>query len=183
MEKRGHNIEEEAYSQTSFLLTGPEHPIRADIRSWVMMGGDPSATLPNGRPLWAQAMIWRNSDAIEEALSLGSDINARDEFGRGWLWWGSETEQEPNTVLSHMKSLSSNWWKPDVYDITPFHHPKLHPSIAHAMACRWWAEGLSWRTMLQYENPIEVAKKNGRWDLVSMWQNKNNPSLPWFSRP
>jgi hypothetical protein len=182
VEKRRNNIEEEGYSQTSFLLTGPGHPVRADIRSWVMLGGDPTTILSNGLPLWAQAMKWGDIDAVEEALSLGSDINARDSEGRGWLWWGTQSGLPPTLLLSHMKLLNDNWWAPDIYDITPFHHPNLHPSLAHAMACRWWAEGLSWRLMIEYGDPIEKAKQNSRWDLVSMWNGHSN-SLPWFTKP
>lgn len=146
-----------------------------------MSGGDPTKRLPNHRPLWMQAMKWQDIDAVEEALSLGSDINERDHMGRGWLWWGSETKMPSTLLLSHMKSLGHEWWQSEVIGMTPFHHPHLHPSVAHAMACRWWAEGLSWRRMLEYGDPLAAAQNNGRWDLVSMWQGAS-PSLPWFSK-
>lgn len=181
MEKRRHDIELEDYSQTPFLLTGPGLPIRPDMRSWVMAGGDAGHPLPSGLPLWAQALIWKDEDAAEEAIGLGANTNMKDRHGRGWLWWGSETNASPRLILSHMSSLDRSWWITAQNGDNPFHHPRLHPSVAHAMACRWWADGLSWRDIEKLGNPIDVAKRNGRWDLVSIWQGKN--SLPWFTRP
>ena len=181
MEKRRHDIELPDYSQTLLLLTGPGLPIRPDLRAWAMAGGDPGILLPSGLPVWAQAMIWKDEDAVDEAIGLGAHANMKDLRGRGWLWWGSETNTSPNLILSHMSSLRDDWWAPDHAGQTPFHHPRLHPSVAHAMACRWWADGLSWRHMEELGNPIDQAKRQERWDLVSIWQGAN--SLPWFTRP
>lgn len=181
MEKRRHDIQLQTYSQTLLLLTGPGLPIRPDLRGWVMNGADASQLLPSGRPLWAQTMIWQDWDATEEAVALGSHANMKDLDNRGWLWWATETKAPVNLILSHMPFLNASWWHPDKEGKTPFHHPSLHPAVAHAMACRWWADGLSWRQMQILGDPIETARLNKRWDLVSIWQGST--SLPWFSLP
>ena len=181
MEKRRNDIESKDYSQTLLLLTGPGLPIRPDLISWVINGGDATSHLGSGLPLWAQTMIWRDWDATEEAVALGSHTNMKDYDGRGWLWWTTETQAPINLILSHLPSLDASWWKPDRHGATPFHHPMLAAAVAHAMACRWWSDGLSWRELVAHGDPIEVAKKQQRWDLVSVWQGPT--SFPWFARP
>lgn len=181
MEKRRHDIEFQTYSQTPLLLTGPGLPIRPDLRGWVMHGGEAHELLGSGRPLWAQTMLWKDWEATEEAVALGAHANMKDIHGRGWLWWAAQTQAPANLILSHMKFLNDSWWHPDKKGQTPFHHPQIHASVAHAMACRWWADGLSWRQMQPYGDPIEVARLHKRWDLVSIW--KGSTSIPWFTRP
>lgn len=181
MEKRRHDTEDEIYSQTPLLLTGPGLPIRADIRQWIMQGGEPQHLMPSGFPLWVHTMLWKDTTATEEAIAVGAHANMKDLWRNGFLWWASETGMEPDQVMSHLPALDATWWHPNADGLTPFHHPRLHPSIAHAMACRWWSDGLSWRQMQRYGDPIETARENKRWDLVSLWQG--NGPLPWFTLP
>lgn len=181
MEKRRYNTEDKNFSQTSFLLTSAEHAIRSDIREWVSVGGDVLALLPNGLPLWAQCMRWGSVEAVEEVLALGSDPNQKDIDGRGWIWWAIETKMPTSLILSIFPKLNQRWWNADRWGNTPFHHPNLSSSVAHAMACRWWTDGLSWRrSICEHGDPIELARQNHRWDLLSVWLNSQ--SQIWFTR-
>ena len=182
MEKRCQNTGIETYSQIPMLLSAARSSIRSDLRAWVIAGGQPHESLPNGIPVWAQAMVWQDEAAVDEALALGSPLNARDDHGRGWLWWGIETNMSAGMILNHFRKLDSSWWHADHQQNTPFHQPRLNVAIAHAMACRWWADGLSWQQLAPYGDPIDHARRNGRWDLVSAW-NSSFSSLPWFTRP
>ena len=181
MEKHRYHTEEKNFSQMPLLLTSPHHALRPDLREWVSAGGDIESLLPNGLPVWAQCMRWGSIEAVEEALALGSNPNQKDYEGRGWIWWATETGMPSSLILSVFTKLNRSWWEADLKGKTPFHHPQLSSSVAHAMACRWWTDGLSWRqSICPHGDPIEMARQNERWDLLSVWQNSQ--SQLWFTR-
>ena len=113
----------------------------AEIREWLMTGGNPKERLEDGEPCWVQAMKLGWVDGVDELLAAGADPNQRSADGNGWLHWCILTHMPFWLVNQGFQKLQRTLSYPNDQGISPFHLPHVSPELLNIMRIRWWSEG------------------------------------------
>jgi hypothetical protein len=135
------------------------------VRELAMSGAGPDAMI-DGKIAWAWAMEKGSEQAVEMLMSLGADINCRDHMGRGFLLVGLDSGM-PRWLLIHgLRRLDDQWWKPDGLGRSPFHHEKIDPVFAQAVALRAWTDQMDMSKILGLGDPVLMARERGQPDVA-----------------
>lgn len=143
-----------------------------------MHGGDVNAQGPEGRPIWADALLAGHPEAVDELLESGVDVNVRDPEGNGWLHWSIGAGLSEETVLAGLRLQDRTWWHPNHQGDTPLHLFPISTELAQGLGARVWSDRISWRELAQGRDPEHVALTFGAEKLARIWAEWRARCLP-----